>query len=100
MAKIVRPIALRRSRDTLLLSEADLLHERRGLPIVAGHESIEVPGATELDAGPHLRGEVPEVRALGGVEDRAPESGDHVFRRALGDDCPAPELPRQIAAAL
>src|SRR5881628_1611945 len=100
MAKTARPIALRRSRDTLLLSEADLLHERRDLPIVAGHESIEVPGATELDAGPHLRGEVPEVRALGGVEERALEPGDHVLRSALGDGDAAPERHGQIDAAL
>src|SRR5438034_2742244 len=43
--------SLCRSRDTLLLSEADLLHERRDLAIVAGHEPIEVAGATHLDAG-------------------------------------------------
>src|SRR5437879_8552787 len=78
MAKTARPIALGRSRDTLLLSEADLLHERRDLAIVAGHEPIEVAGATHLDAGSHLGGEVAEVRALGSVEERALEPADHL----------------------
>src|SRR5437867_639219 len=100
MAKTARPIALGRSRDTLLLSEADLLHERRDLAIVAGHEPIEVAGATHLDAGSHLGGEVAEVRALGSVEERALEPADHLVRRALGDGDATPERHAQIDAAL
>src|SRR2546428_10966539 len=100
MAKTARPIALRRSRDTLLLSEADLLHERRDLAIVAGHEPIEVAGATHLDAGSHLGGEGAEVRALRSVEERALQPADHRVRRSLGDGAPAPERHAQIHAAL
>src|SRR5262244_615117 len=100
MAKTARPMALRRSRDTLLLSEADLLHERRDLAIVSGHEPIEVAGAPHLDAGSHLGGEVAEVRALGGGEERALEPADHLVRRALGDGDAAPERHAEIDAAL
>src|SRR5437879_8588053 len=100
MAKTARPPALCRSRDTLLLSEADLLHERRDPAIVAGHEPIEVAGATHLDADSHLGGDVAEVRALGGVEERALEPADHLVRRALGDGDAAPERHAQIAAAI
>src|SRR5258705_12065621 len=98
MAKTARPIALCRSRDTLLLSEADLLHERRDLAIVAGHEPIEVAGATHLDAGSHLGGEVAEVRALGGVEERALEPADQRARRARADGQAAPERDSRTAA--
>src|SRR5262249_60461835 len=100
MAKIARPIALRRSRDTLLLSKADLLHEGRDLAIVAGHESIEVAGATNLHASSHLAGEIAEIGALGGGEERALEPADHLVRGAFGHRDAAPERHRQIDAAL
>src|SRR5437879_13807810 len=78
MGKTARPTGRCRWADKLLVVEADLVHGRRDLAIVAGHEPIEVAGATHLDAGSHLGGEVAEVRALGGVEERALEPADHL----------------------